>query len=382
MRNNGEIRLQKIVATVCATIFAAFSFLFVAQYQSPLLEIFYDHVATGKLAYNNYVVASIVSLSLTLVAIWLNKIAKFQQEWTAMAYLPSALVLAFVTDIDRTIYTGGGSFLAWIIIFVLGMFVYMSFSFVLQRVLFEKIKNMATSINRILWRNLILFVLMFLLVGTLSNGEENLKREAKIMTLYKKGDMEGAMKVGYKSLHTSPQLMALRAYILESSVGLGERLFEYPMTYGIRGLLPGIHQNSPLIPDSIYAMLGAKVTEGEDVMAFLSRAASDDSATTAAKNYYLSALLLDRRLPEFKEKVLEFHGDKSLDLLPKHYREALLLYSTFDEGYSLELKSDTLFQLYDSLKRIESKYNDILLRNNYVRKCFGRTYWWYFLYGM
>lgn len=381
MRNSGEIRLQKIVATVCATIFAAFSFLFVAFYQSPLLEMLYDHVATGKLEYDNYIVGAIISLTLTSVAMWLNKIARFQHEWTAMAYLPSALILAFVTDVDRSVFTGEGSLLAWSIIFLVGMLVYIFFAFVMQRVLFEKIKNMAMSANRILWRNMILFVLMFMLVGTLSNGEENIKREAELMSYYKRGDIAHAMKVGYKSLDTSPQLMAIRAYLLENAGMLGESLFEYPMTYGVRGLIVGIRQNSPLVPDSLFAILGEKPAEGEETLAFLSRAASADSATVAAKEYYLSALLLDRRLPEFKEKVFEYHADKTVDMLPKHYREALLLYSTLDDGYSLELESDTLFQQYDSLKRIEAEFDDILVRNNYVRKSFGRTYWWYFLYG-
>ena len=120
MRNKEEKRLQRVVALFCATLFALFSFFFVAIYQSPLLEALYDHVATGKLDYNGYLVAAVISPLLTLLALWLNRIAKFQREWTAMAYLPSSLLLAFMTDIDRSVYTGGQCFdfkrfkMAWI----------------------------------------------------------------------------------------------------------------------------------------------------------------------------------------------------------------------------------------------------------------------------
>lgn len=180
MRNKEEKRLQRVVALFCATLFALFSFLFVAVYQSPLLEVLYDYVATGKLDYNGYLVAAVISPLLTLLALWLNRIAKFQREWTAMAYLPSVLLLAFITDIDRSLYVGGWSSTSWIVIFSVAMFVYAALAFVLQRVLFEKIKNLAMSTNRMIWRNLILFVIMFCLAGTLSNGEENFKREALV----------------------------------------------------------------------------------------------------------------------------------------------------------------------------------------------------------
>ena len=113
MRNSGEIRLQRVVATVCATLFAVFAFLFVAVYQAPLLEAFYNEVATGKLDYNPWLVGAIVSLLLTFLALWLNRFAKLRREWTALAYLPSALLLAFITDVERRLYTGESIPASW-----------------------------------------------------------------------------------------------------------------------------------------------------------------------------------------------------------------------------------------------------------------------------
>ena len=71
MRNSSEIRLQRVVAYTCATLFALFSFTFIAFYQAPLLEMMYNHVATGKLEYNNVVVAGVITAFLTLLAVWL-----------------------------------------------------------------------------------------------------------------------------------------------------------------------------------------------------------------------------------------------------------------------------------------------------------------------
>ena len=171
MRNSGEIRLQRVVAITCATLFAVFAFLFVAEYQAPLLEAFYNEVATGKLDYNAYLVGGVVSLLLTSLALWLNRLAKFRREWTALAYLPSALLLAFITDIDRGLYTGCSTSYSWIFIFVSGFAVYGFMAFILRKILFEKIKDVTMVTNRVLWRNMILLVMLMLLVGTLSNSE-------------------------------------------------------------------------------------------------------------------------------------------------------------------------------------------------------------------
>ena len=381
MRNKEEKRLQRVVALFCATLFALFSFFFVAIYQSPLLEALYDHVATGKLDYNGYLVAAVISPLLTLLALWLNRIAKFQREWTAMAYLPSSLLLAFMTDIDRSVYTGGHSCSSWIVIFSLGLLVYIVLSFVLQRVLFEKIKNLAMSVNRMIWRNLVLFVIMFCLTGTLSNGEENFKREALVASRYKGGDAEGALAVGYKSLDASRELSAMRAYILAKDNSLGERLFEYPQLYGADGLLPFPHQTSPLSPDSVAKLLGDTIKDNENTLDYLRRLAYADTLGVAARDYYLSALLLEKEVIEFEAELTRMCGSYRADSLPKHYREALFLLKEFSGEYQQSIEDSVLIDRFQELRKVESKYDDALMRNNYVRKAFGRTYWWYFLYG-
>lgn len=382
MRNKEEIRLQTVVASVCATIFACFAFFFVAIYQSPLLELLYDKYATGKLDYNNYVVGGAVSAVLTLLALWLNRFTKFQREWTAMAYLPSALLLAFFTDIDNSLYTEEYDFMPWIITSLVLVAVYLFMAFVLKRVLFEKIKNPAFTASRIIWRNLILLVLVFCLTGTLSNGEENFKREALISSLYKKGDVEGAFAVGKLSLHASPELTAYRAYILAKEGLLGEKLFEYPQLYGSSAMVPDTMQVSPLVPDSVYSLLGTAPLGGESGLGLLKRSFDSDAGNLYVRDYYLSALLLERRLPEFAALLKDLYPD--LKNLPKHYCEAMLLYAHVESDDSMVMQLggyDDVVERYSEFVATESEYEDRHVRGNYIRRKFGNTYWWYFLYG-
>lgn len=379
MRNKEEIRLQRVVMALCAILFAVFSFLFVAKSQSVLLELLYDKVATGKLQYNAYVVGGVISVALTIFALWLNKFTGFKREWTAFSFMPSAMVLAFITDIDRSLYTGEYDYLKWIIVLAIGVFAYAAFSFVLRRILFAKIKNVAMSANRIIWRNLVLFVILFSLVGFLSNGEENFKREALVASYYKKGDSDNALKVGYLSNVASHSLTVQRAYILAKGGMLGERLFEYPQYYGADGLIPAKEQVSPLVPDSVYALLGASPLQGEEALDVFKRALKNDNVSPAAKDYYLSALLLDRKIVEFTDNVKILYPDTETANLPKHYQEALLLYSSIN-GDSVQA-SAAMQEQFNAFKALEAEHEDIFVRGNYLRRHFGRTYWWYFLYG-
>ena len=385
MRNIIEQRLQRVVATLCATLFAVFSFLFVAVYQAPLLEALYNEVATGKLQYNPYLVGGVVSITLTALALWLNRFAKFRREWTAVAYLPSSLLLAFITDVDRSLYVGEKSYMGWCVIFILGIILYIVLSCFLRKMLFDKIKYMAMTTNRVVWRNLILLVLLVCIVGTLSNGEENFKRETLVMSYYNDGKVEKALNVGKNSDDATRELTVMRAYILAANGQLGEHLFEYVQHYATDGLLPLPQRTSSLVPDSVYSIIGAKPFADEESTTFLSRVAHADSATSVAREYYLASLLLEKRIVKFKDEVIAFFGVGSIDSLPKHYREALALYLdvSCDSAVTVPFKinDQAMLSRLNALRAEEARHSDVFVRGNYVRRDFGDTYWWYFIYS-
>lgn len=421
----GEKKLQRSVNLLCACVFAIYSFTFIAIYQSPLLEALYDKVATGKLNYNGYVVAFTATTILLLLSWWMNKIARFQREWTAMAYLPASLLLAFITDIDTTIYTGDTKYLSWIIILLIGLFLYASIAFFLQRILFAKIKNLKMEGNRIVWRNLMLFVLLFGLTGRLSNGNEHFKQEATAYSRYKSGDIQGALNVAHRSLNASHEFTAARAFYLSQCRQMGDKLFTYPQYYGVEGLLPPMQQRTPLSPDTIYTAIGTKRNNGEDAMEYLYRIVQADSVSRTAADYFLCGLLLDKRLTDFVDNLPKYYNLGS-DTLPQHYKEALMYYvaalSDFNPASSadtlraeltdLGLKNNTRGNEFSAqyaaalrgfnvsserlgtlmsldttgielarMIELERQYPDLQVRSNYARKEFGHTYWWYYKYS-
>lgn len=381
MKSAREIRLFRMVRIVCAVVFVIFCYTFLSIYQAPLLEVVYDITATGKLQYDEKITAAIITFALLLVTLWLNKYAKFSREWEAMAYLPACVILAFITNIDRTIYTGVEFSWLWVWIAVVTFFIYVFASWVLKRVLFMRIKDITRATNRIMWRNLLLLSILFCFTGLISNDDENFKHEAMVYHYVKKGDFDTAQRVAARSYAASQELTAGRAYLLAHEGMLGEKLFTYPQYYGVAGLLPREEQTSPLSASMVNDFLKVAPVKGEKTIEFLSRALSVDTASVAVKDYYLSALLLDKRLEEFVDSLPRFYDVSNVANLPRHYKEAMLLCSKVFPDKNISFADDALENEYAEMLKIEQEHQDILVRSNYVRKFFGKTYWWYYLYA-
>ena len=379
--SKNEKRIQRIAALLCAVLFVVFSYTFLAVYQAPLLEIFYDKVANGKLQYNAYIVAGIISALLTLLALWLNSMAGFKREWTAVSYLPSCIILAFITDIDRTLYTGGFSYLAWSIIFAVAILFYLFMAFILHRVLFAQIKNLDMEGSRIMWRNMLLLTLLFFLTGTLSSAEEDIKNEAMAYKYYKRGNIDKALKVGRNAASASRELTSSRAYYLALKGELGERLFAYPQYYGSEALLPSFTQTTPLSPDTVYSQFDIERRATDTTLEFLTRAASADSVSRNVADYYLSALLLEKRLDEFMVTLPRYYNVEEPNALPKNYKEAILLYNDIAADSTIVVTDEELVKRYTEMRAVESEYPDILVRSNIVHSRYGKSYWYYYNYG-
>lgn len=381
MKSAREIRLFRMVRIVCAIVFVVFAYTFLSLYKAPLLELAYDITATGKLQYDENITAAILTLVLLLLTLWLNKFAKFSREWEALAYLPACTLLAFTTDVDRTLYTGGEFTWSWVWIGGIVAVVYMLASWVLQRVLFMRIKDITRATNRIMWRNLLLLSLLFCYTGLLSGGDENFKHEAMVYHYVKKGDFATAKKVAQRSLTASQQLTAARAYLLAHDGELGESLFTYPQYYGVDGLLPTFEATSPINMDTVSNFLKVNPIKNEEAIAYLKRALDVDTAAAVVKDYYLSALLLDKRLDEFVDSLPGCYNVANVTSLPRYFKEALLLHGKINDRLDVQFTDAELEKRYAEFVALEREHKDLLVRSNYLRRSFGDTYWWYYLYG-
>ncbi len=378
MRSVSEKRLQRTVALVCATLFVAFSFTFIL-YKTSLLEVLYDNVATGKLEYNSYITSGIITVALTLFAFWLNKFMKFQREWTALAYLPSCIILAFITDINRTIYNDEGNILLWIYIFLSVVLFNLFISFILRRILFAKIKDYNVEGNRMVWRNMMLFTFIFLLTGTLSDSDRNFMYESVAYTQYKHGNINAALEVAKNDYAASKELTSSRAFYLAMQGEMSDKLFNYPQHFASEGLLPHLPQSTPLSPDTVYKAIGVQNLPHKTVLELLQESIKGDSISKIHRDYYLCALLLDKRILQFRDELSRHYNINNVDSLPVHYKEAVLLYN-YVSGNG-EVKDTTIQRKFEALHSIAKQCNNNLLnKKDGTYEELKRTYWWYYLY--
>ena len=191
---------------------------------------------------------------------------------------------------------------------------------------------------------------------------------------------EAARMVGAKSLETTHTLAVLRAYAMSLEGTMGEHLFEYPQYYGAEGLLfaPHSQETLRLNADSLYAYLGARPHVAEKTVDFLARICRDEIGRHTALNYYMSALLLDKKLDKFVSAVDMYCFEQ--DTLPRYYREALVLYKRTHPGYGREVKDTLMVRRLDEFLNRQKEFSSPVEEKNHMRREYGDTYWWYYRY--
>ena len=147
-------------------------------------------------------------------------------------------------------------------------------------------------------------------------------------TLLADGKYQKALEVGKESLESDANLLMLRMYALARQNALGEKLFEYPISANVEQMLPtsGRTRMYYCPEDSLYKFLGGRPAEAMTPMHFLDLLERRDSIVPRQViDYKLCGLLIDRQIDHFAREIGKYYPLD--DHLPKHYREALVLYT-------------------------------------------------------
>ena len=95
-------------------------------------------------------------------------------------------------------------------------------------------------------------------------------------------------------------------------------------------------------------------------------------------DYLLCGYLIDRQIDDFvKELGKYYHID---DSLPKHYREALTLYTHMRSRPLVVYHHAVMDEDYDNLMQLEKQYPDKSERRVKVEEQYRGTYWYYYKY--
>ena len=373
--NNGTL-----LKTACAVVFVLFVFSYLYFFQADLLAMAQHVLSGGATRYDPVVGTVVITAVLYLVHVGIRKLGGLGDVCHAFTYMPSLLILAAMTDIGEgdggAVLGGVGQWLALLMVVV-----YVAVSLSLR---FRGMRGvMARDVSSVsaLWKNLMFMACMFIGVCLLGNGERVLHYRLRIERLLGAEAYAKALTVGEKSEDADKSLTMLRAFALSRSRQLGERLFEYPLEGGSDALLPGKRGVRCLLfpEERIFKWLSIRRKGDMETMEYLLYIERNGLARKSVTDYILCGYLLDKNLDAFVGAVGKKYNIASASL-PRHYKEALTLYTHLRANPALVYHNEVMDADYADFQKLERSYADICERESYVRDTYGDTYWYYYFH--
>lgn len=380
-------RDNPIIAIICGILFVSFSFVYLYLFQGEVMRLVFDTCFQGRFSYSPFWGAVILTLALCIIRWLFNKVTRFRGSWLAFSYLPAYCILSFLTCVHPTegVVDGKAFSMGFSGIWI-AVVAYVAIGCWYRKFLYRRSYGVRNKLTETLLPNLIVVIMGSYATGFVGNDNVLLHHELAVAQYIRVGEFEKALGVGQKSLHNSHTLTALRAFALSNIDSLGQRLFCYPQGYGADGLFlnEGQGDASSVSDENLQVYLGCELRHtDEPAVEYLQRLYSEDSCASAKViDYYLCALLLEKRLEEFYNVLLSSYADQSSPL-PRHYQEALLAYGqlTGNEPAMFAKCGEDIKARHRAFIDLQKEYQEPLHQSNYTRRRFGDTYWWYYCYG-
>lgn len=384
MRNNEKDKFMWRATKLCATLlFALFSFLYLYCMQADLLACFQYILSDGLTSYSPLVGGLIITLLLVFLGELLAYACPLPTPFVALSYFPSAVLLAVISG--GTPKSDGIGFAAsgwtWVAVTVVVVGVCM---LLLRKYASYLVQDKYRYTDS--WPNALLFFLMFAFVGKVGNTNDRLHYQLKAESLLNDECYDEILEMRPGSTGMSPAFHAIRALALSQDQRLGEELFRARGLSGSSDLLVSEHEflSCDSLEYKFYDFWGARpgkhLQQNSELFfqIILERNLCDSTRRKEVQDLYLSSLLLDRKIDQFASSVVKYYPLN--DSLPRHYREALILYKRIRTAPVCVYENESLEENYnDYLTMSRNKVSAQEVQNK-IRQSFGRTYWYYYNY--
>lgn len=367
-----------VVKTMCAIVFIAFSILWLYAFQSDVLAVAQHVLSEGHTRYDRLVGALLITAVLYMLQLLAYYFTRLRKMFHALTYLPSMLVLALISDINSDIdrhFSLGAWW--WVVPVVLLFWVALV---IVARQIQTYERGAGNFFSRRMWVNMLVMATMIVCVAAVGNTNAVFHFRAHAEVKLRDGLYEEALAVGNRSQESDASLMMLRIYALSRSGRLGEHLFNYPIVGGSDAMLPfGNPSRTVLFPaDSIFRYLGAIPKGQMTTRSYLSLLENKGKASPAVGDYMLAACLIDGDLDTFVRLLPKYY---ELDgKLPRHYREALTLYTHQRATPAVTWHDNVMEEDYADLQKLEATCPDATERKVRVAEKYEGSYWYYFEY--
>lgn len=370
------------IHVMCAIVFVLFSLAWLYFFQADVMAMTQYELSGGLTHYNAAVGALIITVLLYLLQLVVYAVTRLKKRSHALTYVPSMLILAMLTDVSQQIASDGDvdHTISWwlvvLIILVWGGLVFLARQF--QQV---EDDDSYSFVSPAMWINMLTMSLLMMGVAWLGNTNAVFHYRMQTEALLVRGEYEKALMIGKKSLESDNHLMMLRMYALARTDGLGQHLFEYPVSADSSEILPTNGKVRMMLcpEDSLYRFLGARPAEKMEPERYLLMLLRRDSVPRRTiGDYLLCSYLINKDIDRFAREVGRYYVVN--DSLPKHYREALTLY--------IHQRSNPLFvthftvteEDFNNFREMEREYPTLSERKGKIGEQYRGTYWYYYKY--
>lgn len=360
----------KVIRIICAIIFLAFTFSYLFFYQAPVLAVEQHVLSGGQAHYSRTLGAIIITAVFFFIHIIIYSAVHLPLKFHALTYFPSLLLLIILPS--RSSISAWQWTLATIIL-ILYVGVIISFRGIKTA---EK-----ASLPKRLFQNVLAMAIMIFIVGAISRGNSLYHYRAQAEQYLIKGDYERAAQVGTLYQKSDSSLTMIRIYALSRTGKLGEKLFEHPIVSSSKVLLPdGKNIRFLMYPEQkLYQYLGERTKGSFKTMEYFNFLETLGKARQAVGDYVLTGYLLDKDLDKFVKDITKYY--KINDRLPKHYREALTLYTHLRSNPALVFHSAVMDTDFKDYQNLQQKYANHTLRKAALLSTYGNTYWYFYQYA-
>lgn len=112
--------------------------------------------------------------------------------------------------------------------------------------------------------------------------------------------------------------------------------------------------------------------------AFICNFYRENQDNKVAYDYYMMSALLNKDLSKFAWGVKQYKRYYK-NTLPKHYAEAAALCNYLNKDSLLYVNPSTK-QQFDEYLKLKKEQKNPITEKNIMRRNFGETYWWYYMY--
>lgn len=382
-KENTKINQDTLTRVVCTFVFTLFAFFYLYYYQADLLTVMQHVFSKGQTHYNHVIGAILITLVLLLLQVGVvNACRKVRVAW-ALTFVPSAMCLMALTDVQTSVDSGLLEFGKCIYglpvaLLLFGAIVwgldYAGVSAALSTVIKTPLRNM--------WVNLVVMFASILSVCLFSNSDKVYHMRIHTEQALIDNDLDEALHTIKRLDVADKNMTMLTAYTLSRKGKLAESLFEYPLTGGADALMPdGNSVKFEILPDStFYLYLGGWYVQRMRTMKYLDYQRRHKRLNKQDIDYLLCGYLLNKNLDAFVDNIGKYYVINDSVALPKHYKEALLMYTHMHSNPKIIYSNNVMNADFQDYQSLEKKYADKRERQTALRETYGNTYWYYYQY--